>query len=389
MYSQISDIKIGVLLPKSSLYPAIGFDIRDGLKERLSLDTSCNYKLIYENIGYGGDSAVVYEKVEKLLMQEEVMVVVAFLDHTAALKLNPLFEQTKRLLIVLDPGAHSPLSWEDASPFRYSISLQGALNNHLTGILAARNGAEKVFFSTSFYEGGYLQCHTYLKGFESGGNHVLYHSIVPFKINEFNTQQLRDAAVHFQPDTVLALFSAESGAFFLEKYKESGLFENTQFYLSSFMLEESWINTIPYSFGGMTGNVSWCSKIDTPENTFFKNTIQDNCDKDANVFSLLGWEAALLIEQLMQDYVSAGNNMTKALKAFHPISIDSPRGTLELHEPSHIFFGPAYLVAIIEQEATGNCALEIKETIDYNKEHFIKEIPEGVFSKWTNTYLCI
>ncbi len=68
MNNGISDIKIGVMLPKSSLYPSIGLDIRDGLKARLSLDEAFNYKFIFENIGHGGNEKVVYDKAEKLIV---------------------------------------------------------------------------------------------------------------------------------------------------------------------------------------------------------------------------------------------------------------------------------------------------------------------------------
>lgn len=389
MLKEISDIKIGILLPKSSLYPTIAMDIRDGIKGRLSMEDNANYKFFFESIGFGGDDTVIYDKAEKLLFQEEVLIVVAFLDHTAALKLESLFTSMKRLLIVLDPGGQTPLTWEDASPFRYTISLQAALNSHITGSFAGKNGANNTFFSTSFYEGGYLQCNSYQNGFKLAGGNIVHHSIIPLKIKEFNEYQFHEAITKFQPDTVLAQFSAEAGAFFLEKYKASGLFETSRLYLSPFMMEESWMNTVPFPFEGMEGAVSWCSKIDTSDNRFFADTIKSSFNKEANVFSLLGWEAALLIIRLLGNDNAPNENIAQLIKDFKPLEIKAPRGILQLHTSSHVFFGPAYWVEVIKNEVSGNCDLNIKETLKYDLTHFINEIPEGFFSKWTNTYLCI
>jgi branched-chain amino acid transport system substrate-binding protein len=385
----MSAVKIGVLLPKSSLYPSMGFDVKDGLKTRLGLEDDPEYKLIFENIGNGGHNDIIYEKTEKLLLQEEVSAVVAFLDHTAAAKLDPLFAQTKRILIVLDPGAHTPLDWTETSPYRFTLSLQAALNGQITGQLAARAGANTTFFSTSFYEGGYLQCNTYLKGFVKAGGNITYHAIVPFKIEQFNTEQFQHAVNELKPDTVLAQFSAEAGGFFLDKYKASGLPQYAKLYASSFMLEEDWISTIPFPFEGITGAVSWSKKIESSANQDFKETIKSKTGKDANVFSLLGWEAALVIIQLVQHQRDSGVDLDSAVAGFRPSEIESPRGKLSLDETSNVFFGPAYLVEVVEHAESGNCQLNVKEELSYNRKHFMNEVPEGDFSKWTNTYLCI
>jgi len=389
MDNQSTEVKIGLLLPKSSLYPALGMDIRDGLKGALGVG-GCNYRLLFENIGNGASEAVNYEKAERLLLQEEVAAVVAYMDYGAAIKLEALFAECKRPLIVLDPGVNPPLTWQAAHPFLFTFSLQGALNSYITGGLAARNGAQRVIFSTSFYEGGYLHCSAYQDGLAEAGGRVLYHSILPLRQRDFKPEQLHEAIRELQPDTVLAQFSAESGAFFLEQYKEAGLPGKTRLYLSSFMLEESWIGNIAYPFDGMTGLVAWSRWLDTEENRRFTEVMQDDFDKEANVFSLLGWEAGLLVSQLIRQHTESGNrNLSKTAAAFRPQTLQSPRGRLELHGPTGVFFGPAYLVEVIRQETTGNCSLQVLEELSYDPDVFMKEIPEGSFSRWNNTYLCI
>jgi branched-chain amino acid transport system substrate-binding protein len=385
-----TEIKIGVLLPKSSLYPGIGLDIRDGLKAALSDNGNCHYRLVLESIGNGGSDAVNYDKAEKLLLQEEVTAVVAYLDYNTAIKLGGLFQECKRPLIVLDPGANPPLSGVEYNPYVFVLSLQGALNSYLTGKLAGNNGARRTFFSTSFYEGGYLHCSSYQSGLMEAGGQVLYHAIIPLKTSDFKKEEMQHKILELQPDSVLAQFSSESGAFFLEQYKESGLQNSSRLYLSSFMLEEGWINNITYPFDGMTGIVTWFRNLETEENHLFKETMFNVCDKEATIFSLLGWEAGLLMTELMMQHNKAGNkSFSKTVTDFKPQQLRSPRGILNKDVASNIFFGPAYLVEVVPQEATGNCVLKMLEEIPYDLNGFTKEIPEGSYSKWNNTYLCI
>ncbi len=385
----MSVIKIGVLLPKSSLYPSIGFDLLNGLKARLDSVQHFSYELLYENIGAGGDSNEIYNKAEKLLLRD-AWIVLAFLDHSEATKLDMLFRLQKRILIVLDPGAHVPLTWNDGSPYRFTISLQTAFNNYVTGALAAKSGNKRAFFASSFYEGGYLQTYSYLKGHEREGGTIHFHSIVPFHRNQYQTSDLVHAFEHHQPDAILAQFSAEAGEVFLSGYARTSICRQVPLYVSAFMLEENWLDTLPYPFDGIKGCISWCRSLDNDKNHQFVNTIRQQHEATPNIFTLLGWEGALLVNQLARS-PEAPKRTDEVLAKAECMELHSPRGPLRLHEGSRIFFSPVYQAEIVKNPTTGNCQLKLigNYPCESEKSAFTNETPTGVFSKWTNTYLCI
>src|SRR3989338_2192712 len=97
--------KIGVLLPRSSYY---------------------------EIIGFGADKNSVYRAAERILLDENIAVVFAYLTQRSAQLLRPLFMAANRLLIVLDAGANLPQEWPTTPNILYH-SLHNSLGAWLSG----------------------------------------------------------------------------------------------------------------------------------------------------------------------------------------------------------------------------------------------------------------
>jgi branched-chain amino acid transport system substrate-binding protein len=371
----MNEIKIGVLLPRSSLYPSIGSDLLKGLKTFLNFEFSGNYKIYLENIGFGAVESEVYSKAEKLLLQEDVEIIVAFLDHSAAMKLDGLFEGLKKILIVVDPGAQVPLDWKK-SKYRYTISFQNALSSRLTGKLAADAGALKNIFATSFYEAGYLNCFSFQRGLQLTGGNVCNHFVIPFKLEQTNMSLLDQAVDAMKPDAVLAQYSAEAGKIFLDGFINCKIYTRTKLFVSPMLLEEGWLADQDFVFEGISGVVSWTKEIQSEENLKFVASLEDS----ANLFSLAGWDAAQLIYQI------------KNIGDTNDLSFTGPRGIMKYDAETNCFFGPHYCVNVTPDAQGKKSKLAISDKIEVSevvRQQYINDQPSGFLSKWTNTYLCI
>jgi len=82
-------MKVGLLLPRSSFYTSISFDIFNGVKSKLHLDNNEEIKIFTENIGFGAEKHVVYRAAEQLIMQHDVDVIFAYIGHSIAQLLRP------------------------------------------------------------------------------------------------------------------------------------------------------------------------------------------------------------------------------------------------------------------------------------------------------------
>ena len=64
--------KIGILLPRSTYYQTISFDVFQGLKLGLENLKQKEYQIITENIGFGADKQQCYRAAEKLLLEDKL-----------------------------------------------------------------------------------------------------------------------------------------------------------------------------------------------------------------------------------------------------------------------------------------------------------------------------
>ncbi|KAA9339018.1 ABC transporter substrate-binding protein [Adhaeribacter soli] len=384
------EIKIGVLLCRSTLYPTISADIFTGIKAGLKQFGLGNAKVIMENVGFGGVEDEVYAKAEKLVLQEEVQLLIAFLDHFAAVKLDSLVNNSGCLLLVLDPGGNVPVE-SQAAANRFTLSLQAALGSRISGKMAAGNNNPKSIFATSFYEGGYLGCYAFVRGLEKSGGSVCYNDVIPFRFENYNPQLIRQAIEQQQPFSVLAQFSAEAGGIFLKEFAALEAHQKTRLFVSPFLLEESWLATQPFLFENIEGCTVWSEELDLPENKLFLETMQQ-AGKKGNIFSLLGWEAGQFCSRVTEINGDAGNWQPEALEKLSRLTFNSPRGPLTPHPESHYFISPMYRAKVVAASQTNTCKLEVLgevENIGQEWQEFLADLPESTFSRWTNTYLCL
>lgn len=380
--------KIGLLFPRSSLYPGIGFDITESFRAGLNHFGGDDIQIISESVGIGGVSDDVYEKAEKLLLNEQVDILVGYLDHFAAEKIDPLVTAANRIFIVMDPGACIPVSWA-ASPLRFHLTLDAAFGSRITGRMAGMNGAQKAAFVTSFYDGGYLNCSALIAGYNDKGGNVCYNYVAPFRFEEFDISPLREAIEQQQPDALLGQLSIDMGALFLKDYKNAGLAGKTKFFASPFLFEESFLDTLDFPFEGITGCTPWARNLDTEMNRMYRDTVTE-LGREPNCFGALAWDTAQFTALAVAALKVNNNNGKKAAGSLAGTVFDGTRGQMKLDDHTHYFAAPVYEARIVPSE-NGNSKLELGKAIPYCAEEweaFTAAPINGVFSRWTNTYLC-
>ena len=119
---------------------------------------------------------------------------------------------------------------------------------------------------------------------------------------------------------------------------------------------------------------------------YFMDSYGQQTKRDATVFSLLGWETGLILQQVFLhsdgSYTDGAEIAGKLAKG----KINSPRGEMKLDPETNYFIAPVFKCSINK--------IQVKYTVDYietpEKEwaEFIAQPFEGVSSGWTNTYLC-
>jgi branched-chain amino acid transport system substrate-binding protein len=379
-------ITVGLLYPRSSLYPGIGFDVMEAFRCGLKYFEAEDVNLVVENIGIGGVGNEVTEKVEKLLVEHTPQVLIAFLDHFAAEKIEPLCKAANCIMIVMETGGTIPVTWQ-AIPGRYHITLDAAFGSRLTGSMA---GGVSAALATSFYDGGYLSCNALTTGHTDGGGSICYNYVAPFRFEEFDIRPLQQAIETLAPEALLAQLSIDMGALFFREYKTAGLAGRTRFLASPFLLEESFLDSLEFPFEGISGCVPWSRNLEVPQNKIFLQQMQEEAGREASCFGALAWDTAQFVTLVIAAIRTHNGNRIKVTEALKSTAMQSTRGVMELDDKTNYFTAPLYHADLVPA-ANGCSMLSLKEEVgqrDTAWKSFTSLPISGIFSRWTNTYLC-
>jgi branched-chain amino acid transport system substrate-binding protein len=383
-------LRIGILMPRSTLYPSLGLDILNGMKNYLKKQNLSNeVKLITDNIGFGINEQEVYSKTEKMLLQEDVDIVVLCADTKITEMLQPLFTASNKILLAVNFGANFPDNWQPA-PTTITHSLNFCLHARLTGMLAANENNKQAANVVSSFDGGYRQCYSMLQSHQDNGGVPVFNYITAHKAAEFTLAPLAEfLEQNSKVNTLLCLFAGDMAEKFYSEVSPLQKKYNLNLYVSPMMLDESLKDTQgnEFSIENVKGFIPWHYSLSNTANDIFKETISAS-GLSANYFSLLGWETGMLLKEILRLNNEENTNATTVVKSLTETSFNSPRGWMKIDAATQHSYGPSYLAA-----CKNNMEISVgneKENVDAAWTAFTNEkLPPGESSSWRNTYLCI
>lgn len=382
-------MKIGILYPRSTVHPGMMADFMDGIKAALiHTELYDHIRIFSESIGFGGNENEVYEKTEKILVLEAVDILVAYIDLRVLEILKPLLNASGKLILIVHPGANYPRNWVP-QPNILNLTLQHGFLCWLSGKLASETKKMKAVMATSFYDSGYLHTAAFVNRFVQSGRNIRFNYVNNQSYDDsFDIKQLTDY-LNSDNDTnsLLCVFDSLPASIFYSRLNMFCNAHDLHLFVSPMMLESKAVEHISECFKfSIDGYLPWHSSIENMYNQIFMKSYQKQSQRSATVFSLLGWETVLIIQQIFQ--ISNNNNIDGAAVAeqLKKIKINSPRGEMQLDDETNYFVTPVIKCSVKPQ--TVKIVMQIIEHPQTEWEAFVMEPIEGASSGWTNTYLC-
>lgn len=379
---------IGILLPRSTYYQSISFDLYEGLRSGIKQTGRENIRIVTENIGFGADKQQCYRSAERLLLEENASLIIAYIGHRTAELLKPLFLATNKILIVLDAGANMPTEWP-VCPNIFYHSLHNTLGAWLTAKKAIKDGYTNGGMVTGYYDAGYLHTYSISKSFENAGGKICFNHATGYKESDFTMKPLKEHLEKNSNTALLSLFSGDFVQWYFDEIKKEFNEKNIPIYLTPFGFEETMLENAVYPSNAVTGITSWSKKIKTSQNKLFIESIEST-GKTPNIFSLLGWESAIIALKVLDFIAEKNNKITQIASELHSFEFEGPRGKISFNAKTNNSICPLYEASIIENE--GMCEVEIGQEIKNIKEEFEEmcQLPlENNISAWYNSYTCI
>ena len=369
---------IALLLPKSVIYPSISFDIMDGIRQSFkTLGLQDEHQIISAGIGVGSKHEEIYERCEQFLL-DGADIVIGYINPLAVEFVHPLFEASGKTLLVLDSGYHFP-NFKGRLSSAYFISLQGCLSARVIVNKAFQDGYKKFAFTCSFYDAGYRPSYVYPAAVENHGGEIVFNHVTSLKRSDFTMTPLFNFIQEEKGTAVLAAFCGDMAEDFFNG--SHNIIKNNHVYIAGYTADETWLSKIQYPENDVCVAVPWSRKLSSDKNQIFVQIMNNLKEGKSNLFSLLGWEAALFIN--------------KENVLFDDISIDSPRGRVWMNPENRFSEAPIYISKLTEDQNTGNCILsDLVEASETERErellkNDISYIQSIEANTWFNAYACL
>lgn len=376
---------IGILLPFSKAHPGIGLDFMDGINSYLTqqgLNTDITIRR--EGIGFGAVEKEVFEKAEKLLVTDDVDILVAYVDEKVTALLYSLVQSTGKLLLVVNPGANYPLNWV-AQPTVIHLDLQHAFLCRLTGALAAGNEDKGAVYASSFYDCGYLHAAAMVNHFVGSGGAIRYNYINNQAYNDhFDINPLSD----FLSDNpgcnnILGVYDELPASLFYQRLNVLTGDHALRLYVSPMMLQEKALVKPDTGFGfSIEGFLPWQPGQEGENNKIFVRS----CKRPASIFSLLGWETAILLGTIHEKFSGSYQDGEAIVAHLKNTLLQGPRGDMKLDAETLYYMMPFGRFSM--EAGDDKPVMNWLPFPEAEWRTFTALSTEGAVSGWMNTYLC-
>lgn len=322
--AQQAKVKIGLLLPYTGTYAALGHNITDAMK--LGFAEAGNklggreFELV--QLDSEADPAKAAANTNKLIVGAKVDFLSGPVHSGVAMAMAKIAREEGTITIVSNAGANAVTREMCASNiFRTSFSNWQVC--FPMGTEMARRGLKRVVSVTWNYAAGKEMIGAFREGFEKNGGEVLKEILVPFPNVEFQANLTEIASL--KPDAVFAFFAGAGAIKFVKDYSDAGLKARIPLYGAGFLTD----GTLPAQGNtaeGVLTTLHYADSLTLPANTRFREAFKQTVGRDADVYAVQGYDTARLLIDAM-DKVKGDTGATKALiGAMEGTKFDSPRG---------------------------------------------------------------
>lgn len=321
---QQAKVKVGLLLPYTGTYAALGHNITDAMK--LGFAEAGNklggreFEII--QVDSEADPAKAAANTNKLIVGAKVDFLSGPVHSGVAMAMAKIAREEGTITIVSNAGANA-VTREMCGSNIFRTSFSNWQVCYPMGIEMARRGLKRVVSVTWNYAAGKEMIGAFREGFEKGGGSVMKEILVPFPNVEFQANLTEIASL--QPDAVFAFFAGAGAVKFVKDYAEAGLKARIPLYGAGFLTDGT-LRAQGQAAEGVFTTLHYADSLSLPINTRFRDAFKKSVNRDADVYAVQGYDTAALLIRAM-DTVKGDTRATKALiAAMEKVKFDSPRG---------------------------------------------------------------
>ena len=327
-------LKVGLMLPYTGTYAALGNAITNGFKLAVE-ETGAKLggrEVEFFTVDDESDPSKGPENANKLIKRDQVDVLVGTVHSGVALAMAKVARDTNTLLIVPNAGA-GDLTGPLCAPNIFRSSFTMWQSGYAMGKVATDEKKKTAVTFTWKYAAGEESVNGFKEAFEAGGGKVVKQLFVPFPQVEFQSYLTEIAAT--KPDVVYVFFAGGGAVKFVKDYAAAGLKASIPLYGAGFLTDGT-LEAQGEAAQGILTTLHYADGLTNAKDKAFRAAYSKAFKAEADVYAMQGYDAAQLLAAGLNAVKGDTAKRAQLVAAMESARIDSPRGAMTLskaHNP--------------------------------------------------------
>jgi len=331
---QAAKIKLGLMLPYTGTYAALGKNIDDALRLAIA---EAGGKLGGREIEYAvvddeSEPAKATENATKLVTRDKVDILIGTVHSGVAAAMVKVAADNNTLLVIPNAGvgaATGPL----CAPNIFRTSFSNWQPAFAMGKVAAERGQKRAVAISWDYAAGKESTGGFKEGFEAGGGKLESELYLPFPQVEF--QALLTQIASIKPDVVYTFFAGGGAVSFVKDYYAAGLRKSIPLVGPGFLTDGT-LQAQGESAQGLETTLHYADGLDILKDKSFRAAFKSAANREADVYAVQGYDTGQLLVAGLGAVKGDVGARDALVAAMEKTTIDSPRGKFTLskaHNP--------------------------------------------------------
>ncbi len=340
-------LKVGLMLPATGTFAALGTAIENGFKLYVAEQGGklSGREVEFVKVDDESDPSKATDNVNKLVKRDNVDVLIGTVHSGVAMAMAKVAKDTGTLLIVPNAGADA-VTGSMCAPNIFRSSFSNWQPGYAMGEVMAKKGIKTAVSITWKYAAGDESVKGFKEAFEKGGGKVVKELSLPFPGVEFQALLTDIAAT--KPDAVYTFFAGGGAVKFVKDYAAAGLKKSIPLYGAGFLTDGT-LEAQGADADGLFTTLHYADSLAAPRDASFRLSYAKAYKLQPDVYAVQGFDAAQMLAIGMAAVKGDLSKKAEFAAAVEKAKIDSPRGTFSIGK-SHNPVQDIYLRQVVGKE---------------------------------------
>ncbi|WP_417792844.1 ABC transporter substrate-binding protein [Terasakiella pusilla] len=317
-------VKLGVMLPYTGTYAALGDAITKGLELAINENGGKlgGRDVEFVTIDSEANPGKAPQNMNRLINGEGTDVVIGPVHSGVAMGMLKMARQEGAIMIIPNAGLNAATR-QFCAPNIFRTSFSAWQTAYPMGKMAYEKGYRKIATIAWNYSFGKESLEAFEEGFKAAGGEIVKQFLTPFPKVEFQAYLTEIASL--KPDAVFAFYAGGGAVKFVKDYDAAGIKKSIPLLGSGFMTDGT-LTAQGQSAEGVMTTLHYTETLDNAKNKAFQQAYQDAYGATADIYSVQGYDAGQMLVQALASLKGDTSDKDAFIKALAAVKIDSPRG---------------------------------------------------------------